>query len=561
MSLPYQPLPAGSHFRLLELQGGSNEDPVACRLRVERIPDESIQSTGPRYEALSYAWGPPNPTHQIIINGWTYTIRQNLWSFLRHKRNPTTHSTLWIDALCINQKDVVERGAQVQLMGSIYRSADRVIVWLGDDCSNSSLVMDWMGAERPSRFVDDEHCFLNSLQGWVSRDYWRRTWVVQEFLLARDIILACGRKHVSWTCIERFCQDGPSPDLAWNLFKHSLPYGLFKQRMNRHVSRMNLLSLLLNNRATVCMDFRDKVYAMLGLAVDYAAGRTLDVDYQKPPQALFCDVLHFIAPAPTNIFRFGAFLKGLLRVNDPLTGHCCLSRRAGVPSRLPLLRPLPNSTESWFQAFGFKTGKVVCNDVLNGSALTKWTAAPDSSCSLESYRPGKLPWPSRAAESLSRDKVQESLVSLEALDLRRLCINPTLLANISHRSFSGAREEHQLLKGDSLSLTLVVVYFFGQRVKNFMIGLAFGNVSKEDAVVQFPGYDAAFTMSAATATSGDSFWLTGKVICVDPEGPWTDCRTSQLYSFAGIQSERCLSDPKSVISVLVTSEELLALLQ
>jgi hypothetical protein len=100
MSLPYQPLPAGSHFRLLELQGGSNEDPIACRLRVEGIPDESTPSTGPRYEALSYAWGSPNPTHQIIINGWPYTIRQNLWSFLKHKRNPTTHSTLWIDALC-----------------------------------------------------------------------------------------------------------------------------------------------------------------------------------------------------------------------------------------------------------------------------------------------------------------------------------------------------------------------------------------------------------------------------------------------------------------------------
>jgi hypothetical protein len=561
MSLPYQPLPAGRHFRLLELQGGSNEDPIACRLRVDGIPDESTPSTGPGYEALSYAWGPPNPTHQIIINGWPYTIRQNLWSFLKHRRNPTTHSTLWIDALCINQKDVVERGAQVQLMGSIYRSADRVIVWLGDDCNNSSLVMNWMGAEGPSRFIDDEHRFLNALEGWVSRNYWSRTWVVQEFLLARDIILVCGRKHVSWRCIERFCQEGPSPERAWNLFKHSQPYGLFKQRMNRHVSGMNLLSLLLNNRATVCMDFRDKVYSMLGLAVDYAAGRTLDVDYQKPPQALFCDVLHFIAPAPANIFRFGAFLKGLLQVNDPLMEHCCSSRSASAHSRLPLLRPLPNSTESWFQAFGFKTGKVVCNDVLTGSALTKWTAAPTSSCSLESYRSSKLPWPSRAVESLSRDKVQESLVSLEALDLQRLCINPTLLTSVSHRSFSGSRKEHQLLNGESLSLTLVVVYFFGQRAKNFMIGLAFGNVSKEDAVIQFPGYDAAFTMSAATTTSGDSFWLTGKVICVDPEGPWTDCRTSELYSFAGIQSERCLSDPKSVISVLVTSEELLALLQ
>jgi hypothetical protein len=561
MALPYQPLPAGSHFRLLKLQAGSDEDPIACQLRVNRIPDESTPGTGPGYEAVSYAWGSPNPTHKITINGWPYTVRQNLWSFLKHKRNPTTHSTLWIDALCINQKDVVERGAQVQLMGSIYRSAGRVIAWLGDECDNSNLVMDWIGAERPSIFIDDEHRFLNSLQGWVSRDYWSRTWIVQEFLLARDIILACGKRHVDWTCVERFCQEHSSSGLAWNLFKHSRPYGLFKQRINRHVSRMNLFSLLLNNQATVCMDIRDKVYAILGLAVDYAAGRTLDVDYQKSPQTLFCDVLHFIAPAPADAFRFGAFLKRLLQVDIFLTGDCCLSRRPGAPSRLPPLRPPPKSTESWFRALGFKTGKVVCNDVLDGPALTKWTAALNSSCLLESYRSGKLPWPSRAVESLSRDRLQESLASLEALDLRRLCINSALLSNVSHRSFPGSTKEHHLLKKESLSLTLVVVYFFGQRAKSFMIGLAFGSTSKEDAVIQFPGYDAALTVSATTATSGDSFWLTGKVICVDPEGPWTDCRTSQPYSFAGIQSERCLSEPKSVISVLLTSEELLALLR
>lgn len=38
----------------------------------------------------------------------------------------------WIDAICINQKDKMEKSKQVRLMESIYRSANRVIVWLGE---------------------------------------------------------------------------------------------------------------------------------------------------------------------------------------------------------------------------------------------------------------------------------------------------------------------------------------------------------------------------------------------------------------------------------------------
>ncbi|KAH6671885.1 hypothetical protein B0J14DRAFT_483696, partial [Halenospora varia] len=35
------------------------------------------------------------------------------------------------DPLCINQKDLVERGLQVLRMGLIYSRAGRVIAWLG----------------------------------------------------------------------------------------------------------------------------------------------------------------------------------------------------------------------------------------------------------------------------------------------------------------------------------------------------------------------------------------------------------------------------------------------
>jgi hypothetical protein len=41
-------------------------------------------------------------------------------------------SLAWVDALCINQKDAEERDEQVRRMKSIYRDAERVVIWLGD---------------------------------------------------------------------------------------------------------------------------------------------------------------------------------------------------------------------------------------------------------------------------------------------------------------------------------------------------------------------------------------------------------------------------------------------
>lgn len=40
---------------------------------------------------------------------------------------------MWIDAICINQEDAVERGSQVGRMGAIYRQCIQVVVYLGPD--------------------------------------------------------------------------------------------------------------------------------------------------------------------------------------------------------------------------------------------------------------------------------------------------------------------------------------------------------------------------------------------------------------------------------------------
>ena len=45
--------------------------------------------------------------------------------------HPRESRVLWIDSLCINQKDIEERGQEVGIMGPIYAKAKQVLIWLG----------------------------------------------------------------------------------------------------------------------------------------------------------------------------------------------------------------------------------------------------------------------------------------------------------------------------------------------------------------------------------------------------------------------------------------------
>jgi len=48
---------------------------------------------------------------------------------------------LWIDAICIDQRDYEERNTQVGLMGQVYSKAFLLVIWLGPEDSSSNLVL------------------------------------------------------------------------------------------------------------------------------------------------------------------------------------------------------------------------------------------------------------------------------------------------------------------------------------------------------------------------------------------------------------------------------------
>lgn len=43
---------------------------------------------------------------------------------------------LWVDAICIDQKNLREKESQVSMMDSVFGGAEKVVVWLGKDMSD-----------------------------------------------------------------------------------------------------------------------------------------------------------------------------------------------------------------------------------------------------------------------------------------------------------------------------------------------------------------------------------------------------------------------------------------
>jgi hypothetical protein len=94
-----------------------------------------IQTTfeeAPRYETLSYVWGTSKRNNKVVLeDGKILCVTRPLKEALALVAQQCATGYLWIDQICIDQEDRDERGDQVKIMGQIYSSCSRVLVWLG----------------------------------------------------------------------------------------------------------------------------------------------------------------------------------------------------------------------------------------------------------------------------------------------------------------------------------------------------------------------------------------------------------------------------------------------
>lgn len=125
---------------------------------------------------------------------------------------------VWIDSLCINQSNLIEKSHEVKRMGEIYSQADRVVSWIGHDEHCAGQVLEMMNAIGGS-VLTAEDClditngffsFIESNMGiyiakLLTRPYWSRIWIVQEITMGSErSITICGRRRFPTIHLLRF---------------------------------------------------------------------------------------------------------------------------------------------------------------------------------------------------------------------------------------------------------------------------------------------------------------------------------------------------------------------
>ncbi|KAI4240701.1 MAG: hypothetical protein L6R42_011460, partial [Xanthoria sp. 1 TBL-2021] len=214
-------------IRLLQLKPASSSDMV---LQCELFDCEL--SAAPEYEALSYVWGNDEFPQGIQLPSGYLRITDSLASALRALRSSDKPRQLWVDAVCINQRDLVEKARQVSQMAKIYGKAARVLAWLGEDSAstlNVASVLDLaqkaedVGLRSPNgenretilKWVHGDPENVGWMMGVMSavddagfpslyRSSWfTRMWIVQEALLVKQLILHFGTVQMDWEHFEK----------------------------------------------------------------------------------------------------------------------------------------------------------------------------------------------------------------------------------------------------------------------------------------------------------------------------------------------------------------------
>ncbi|ETN38995.1 uncharacterized protein HMPREF1541_07037 [Cyphellophora europaea CBS 101466] len=373
----YEPLDSNKHeIRLITLLPRlTKEGLIQCKLQHVTFLGKSELEV--KYFALSYMWGDNQSPGTILINGKKQNVQPNLHNFLQtyrrcYKKRKVLLTPLWIDALCIDQRNVLERNHQVGIMQDIYRSAHEVVVWLGQGnkqierlCSAPNafrLFFKNCGVNRLPEpcwniiwavfaLLRGEHDFHSAARDFLELPYWTRAWVVPENMLSRRRSFWYGANRVSTATMQRIlyygrlCKPRPSSPSPMEAFGRRGIEGLF--------------SALVRFERQDCSEPFDHVYALIGLS---AEDIRFPVDYNHHPVELLIHTMAVcfrdVAKDPKNIVephralqRVVNRLASVLGVRDaidpthatrdlPPIGSLYLNFQAKYTDGPPLLRPM-----------------------------------------------------------------------------------------------------------------------------------------------------------------------------------------------------------------------------
>lgn len=277
-----------SPTRLLQLLPGSIDEPIECS-----IVNVNLYNN-PDYEALSYCWGDAANPIRIHIGKEYLDVTRNLHDALVRLRDVENSRTLWIDAICIDQWNVVERSQQVGIMRQIYKQSKKTLVWLGPETGDTAkafelipylhkvfmeafdgkpraIRLDLRLLEHPS--IQQVYLQVHSIEPFMQleqRPYFSRIWVIQELAVSYNkITLLWGKFSLSW-------EEYVAAALTFACFEirksniHK-PLGGFLEMVMTTLQlatseTTTLISLLDRYRQQDSTDPRDKIFALLGIA-------------------------------------------------------------------------------------------------------------------------------------------------------------------------------------------------------------------------------------------------------------------------------------------------------
>ncbi|KAI9927022.1 hypothetical protein MW887_003403 [Aspergillus wentii] len=379
---------------------------IRCSLEAVSLDDN------PDFEAISYVWGDASNKTDIIINDALLYVTLSVETSLRLLRDSHQQRAVWIDFVCIDQDDVIEKSTQVPLMGRIYASASSVIAMIGTESRDIRAAISWINAwveeqtpweaaawrildclskyskqarnQRAKRLVN----LYDGLKLIMDAPYWTRMWTFQEYQLAKSHpICMCGKltfnaevilSKANSTLLQKYWSD--------QAFKKRFQqkYGQMDvtnfENMAGQVIRRDLpiLDLLLSTSHRRCKDPRDKVYALYSLFPSLQA--KYPADYTKPLGQIMHETTAFIIaqdgmPDALSLFRplenhlssrwpYPSWVLDFTRAAQPSNEqlHCDLWCRGRDPK--PMITNYLSTLTIWARRIG------VCSPVLQfGSTI------------------------------------------------------------------------------------------------------------------------------------------------------------------------------------------------
>lgn len=317
---PYIYLPLDEEkkeIRLLTLLPGAFSSSICINLKNAVLDPENL----PAYEALSYAWGDVDAVSKIGVGvDAVLSITKSLAVALRHLRYLDIPRDLWIDAICIDQQNIKERGHQVKHMGDVYSLANRVVVWLGprEEKSNYALRLmetlaskvdinwltstmkpsvqskdepEWADRDLPLPYQREEYSAIYAL---IRRQWFERLWVRQEIRLAnRESIVMCGTNIISWLRFRDaiFCLLRKEKDMEVELLYPFEDLLETIYNISYDSTAVPFVELLYNARACKCSDPKDRVFAILSMLPTFEKHISIQPDYSLSTLDIYQNVV------------------------------------------------------------------------------------------------------------------------------------------------------------------------------------------------------------------------------------------------------------------------------